>query len=426
MTEIESTDTAREDEAPKSSRRTLFKVAGVGLAGVAGAALLESPAAAATDLTLGTSNTATATTSLENTSADGYALQLNSTDAFTALYVQGGLTGGAGIDTNGGGGGLGLLARGGDSNATLGAAAAVSGAGGTGFGVHGGAGAELSGGESSVVGGIGVDVSGGDGETGGGVGVNAVGGRQNGGTGPGGTALVAVGGPGHGGGQSGVAITATGGNGVTTGLAGVGLIAAGGSDTAIGGIGIQASGGSASASPLQLVPSTITGAPTTGAHSLGEIFVDKVGSMWICAVAGTPGIWVRVVTALAGATTPGTHLLAHPIRMFSKKIATKHSAAVQVTGRTVSGLQVPAGAVGVIGTLSVSGTGTHGHLSTYATAPHASTPLTTSLSWKGKDQMTSAQVTIALASTGKCVIANGFKASSTAAHVTFDVVGYLT
>lgn len=39
---------------------------------------------------------------------------------------------------------------------------------------------------------------------------------------------------------------------------------------------------------------TASGAPTTGAHVLGEEVTDVLGNRWFCTVAGTPGTWVAV------------------------------------------------------------------------------------------------------------------------------------
>ena len=58
------------------------------------------------------------------------------------------------------------------------------------------------------------------------------------------------------------------------------------------GVGLEASGARAA---IHLSPNlTITGAPTTGAHSMGELMVDKNGDLFLCKAAGTPGTWVKV------------------------------------------------------------------------------------------------------------------------------------
>jgi hypothetical protein len=87
------------------------------------------------------------------------------------------------------------------------------------------------------------------------------------------------------------------------GFAGVlGLSASGSgvSGDSVNGIGVQAQGGLA---PLLLTPAGKAGAPTTGTHSQGELYVDSNGVLYLCTAAGTPGTWQQVVTA-AVAVTP--------------------------------------------------------------------------------------------------------------------------
>ena len=58
--------------------------------------------------------------------------------------------------------------------------------------------------------------------------------------------------------------------------------------------GVQAAGGQ---SQLYLVPAATAGHPTTGAHKLGELFLDKSGALFLCTAAGTPGTWKTVQLA---------------------------------------------------------------------------------------------------------------------------------
>jgi hypothetical protein len=58
------------------------------------------------------------------------------------------------------------------------------------------------------------------------------------------------------------------------------------------GTGVVASGGLA---PIRLVPAASgSGAPSTGTHQMGELYVDSVGALFYCRVAGTPGTWVTI------------------------------------------------------------------------------------------------------------------------------------
>jgi hypothetical protein len=58
------------------------------------------------------------------------------------------------------------------------------------------------------------------------------------------------------------------------------------------GIGLVAAGAQAA---ISLSPNlTITGAPKTGFHEMGEMMVDQVGDLYLCKATGTPGKWVKV------------------------------------------------------------------------------------------------------------------------------------
>jgi hypothetical protein len=49
-------------------------------------------------------------------------------------------------------------------------------------------------------------------------------------------------------------------------------------------------------SQLRLIPANRIGKPNSGYHKVGELFLDKLGTLYICAVAGTPGTWKQVST----------------------------------------------------------------------------------------------------------------------------------
>jgi hypothetical protein len=72
--------------------------------------------------------------------------------------------------------------------------------------------------------------------------------------------------------------------GVGTGRAGV----VGGSDNGYGG---WFTGGRA---PLMLGPSSTAGAPNSGTHQMGELYVDVNGVLYFCTGTGTPGTWKTV------------------------------------------------------------------------------------------------------------------------------------
>src|SRR5262249_24419897 len=47
--------------------------------------------------------------------------------------------------------------------------------------------------------------------------------------------------------------------------------------------------------PLRLDPGQAAGAPTSGAHQRGELYVDSVGHLFLCLADGTPGTWREVM-----------------------------------------------------------------------------------------------------------------------------------
>jgi len=47
-------------------------------------------------------------------------------------------------------------------------------------------------------------------------------------------------------------------------------------------------------SQFQITPAAASGAPTTGAHEVGELHMDSGGDLYRCVIAGTPGTWVGV------------------------------------------------------------------------------------------------------------------------------------
>jgi hypothetical protein len=48
---------------------------------------------------------------------------------------------------------------------------------------------------------------------------------------------------------------------------------------------------------IRLMPGTGVGHPATGAHVMGELYLDSAASLFVCIAAGFPGKWVKVVTA---------------------------------------------------------------------------------------------------------------------------------
>lgn len=125
------------------------------------------------------------------------------------------------------------------------------------------------------------------------------------------------------------------------------------------GYGLVASGGVA---PLQLEPSADAGAPTTGPHQRGELYVDNAGSLYLCTVSNTPGTWTKLNGQFGG--TGGLTPLAAPFRVYDSRIGQPNPSgspqgklAFNATARTIDcSMPVPAGATMILFNLTVSGT----------------------------------------------------------------------
>jgi len=62
---------------------------------------------------------------------------------------------------------------------------------------------------------------------------------------------------------------------------------------------------------IRLTPAaTGTGAPTSGAHQVGELYADSAGALFYCTVAGTPGTWLPVLLGSGGGSGTGSGYMA--------------------------------------------------------------------------------------------------------------------
>jgi hypothetical protein len=197
----------------------------------------------------------------------------------------------------------------------------------------------------------------------------------------------------------------------------VGVFGKGGND----GYGLVGLGGMA---PLLLRPSAAPGPPTTGTHQPGELFVDFTGALFSCYATNK---WVRINKGF-------TNLLPTPIRVFDSRITGAANVAdpsraagpfaasaivtLQITGATVGGHSVPAGASAVIGNVTAVAPTAGGWLTLF---PHGeATPLVSNLNFQTGDEARGNFCVVALDATGKMDV---FAQSST--QVIFDVTGYV-
>lgn len=132
------------------------------------------------------------------------------------------------------------------------------------------------------------------------------------------------------------------------------------------GLGASFSGGRA---PMRLLPNATAGAPTTGAHDVGEIIIDSTGVLYYCRTDGTPGTWIRVdAPSVSAPSGPVLHILSTPERFVDTRSSlggvagpvpavTSHT--FVMTGRVGEtnnpALQIPDTATTLVGNFTVIG-----------------------------------------------------------------------
>jgi hypothetical protein len=197
--------------------------------------------------------------------------------------------------------------------------------------------------------------------------------------------------------------------------------------------------------PLYLSPLRTVGPPisTDDLRLKGEVYVDDDGAVYVCTVGGSPGTWRQLAggapryfnkIGVAGALgqAGSVNLLKTAVRIFNPAVA--HSPAapsraagvlhagnpqtLQITGTKVDSIAVPAGAVGVIGTVTVVEPSGAGDIRLYPEA--GSVPGTTNLTFSKKVSASNFCV-VALNAAGQISI----EAVTSATNATLDVTGFI-
>jgi hypothetical protein len=226
--------------------------------------------------------------------------------------------------------------------------------------------------------------------------------------------------------SAGTGVYGTGGNvgvdafcsGVGPGLRGVGST----------GVGLELRTGPTGAAHLYLNDSFNSLPVPTGRvdfHQAGEIAMDQNHDLWFCAVAGSPGTWRR----LAGPTTTGALTLITPaVRVYDSRpglpplLGTKTPLAGGVA-RTVdlkaNGSGVPAGAAGVLVSLTATGTtgAAGGFLTIYRNG--ISWPGTSNVNWWGPSQVVAVTTVTTVDAAAQCALY-----ANVPTDVVVDVLGY--
>jgi hypothetical protein len=183
---------------------------------------------------------------------------------------------------------------------------------------------------------------------------------------------------------------------------------------------------------LLLEPRATAGAPTTLPHDAGEVALDANTNLHVCHSAGTPGSWHRLLNNRAplGTAAGAIVLRDSPFRLYDSRPG-KPSALPGPKGTLTPGASrdldvvgqgsppVPAEAIGVLATVTVTATGTSGHLRAHATGTPP--PNTSIINWDHAGQTIATTTMIRLGASGAVTL----RASSTATHFLVDILGWI-
>ena len=159
---------------------------------------------------------------------------------------------------------------------------------------------------------------------------------------------------------------------------------------------------------------------------VGEVVFDTNQTAWICIAGGFPGTWRR----LGGNNTAGAlTLLPTPVRVYDSRPGNNPATPpkTKITGGTTRVLDtknnssgVPAGATGVLVTLTVvNGSANGGFLTLFSAG--SPTPSTSSVNWSGSGQVV-ATTTVSATNTNAQVAV--YCAPNSSTDLILDVIGY--
>jgi hypothetical protein len=181
-----------------------------------------------------------------------------------------------------------------------------------------------------------------------------------------------------------------------------------------------------------LAPRAESGPPPTLLHDKGEVALDANTDLHVCHTAGTPGSWHRLLSDRSPlGTAAGTIVLRDsPFRLYDSRpgrqsalpgpkevLAAGEARDLDVVGQGTPAL--PAEAIGVLATVTVTATGTSGHLRAYAAGTPA--PNTSIINWDHTGQTIATTTMIRIGDGGAITV----RASSTATHFLVDILGWI-
>ncbi|NND76516.1 MAG: hypothetical protein HKN44_16080 [Ilumatobacter sp.] len=186
--------------------------------------------------------------------------------------------------------------------------------------------------------------------------------------------------------------------------------------------GIGAVVGSTSGTPLQIqASSTVSGAPTSGFHPAGALFVDVDNRLFYNRVSGSPGVWIQLDTP-SGVSFTATPERAYDSRPGEPGSGTKGKFAkgqTRIIDLTLD-TSVLSSHIGALLNVTVTGTTNGGFAAIYSAANATlNPPAFSSVNWTATDQTIGNNAQTAI-SEGKIKV---FAVDAT--HVIIDVIGFI-
>jgi hypothetical protein len=198
--------------------------------------------------------------------------------------------------------------------------------------------------------------------------------------------------------------------------------------TSSSGLGASFTGGLA---PLKLAPGGSLGAPGSGSHTKGEIYLDSAAAVWVCIDNGTPGSWVRLGAVAPGALGGIISYLSTPVRLLDARNGASSGLANrgplggnEVYAFAVAGLGgsgIPSNAQGLIANVTVLGPSAVGNLSLFPAG--GAIPTVASMTFGSPGLFLANGVNVAIGTGGGINIQNQ---SSGTTPLVLDAVAYVS
>jgi hypothetical protein len=183
------------------------------------------------------------------------------------------------------------------------------------------------------------------------------------------------------------------------------------------------------AAQIGLQPNPGIGAPSSGQHLAGMLYVDSASTLWFCTTSGTPGTWIRLSGPQSGTRGGAITYLSTPVRLLDARTSASSGlvnrdalAGNEVYTFAVAGLGgIPANAQGLIGNVTVLGPSGAGNLSLYPAG--APTPTVASMTFGQPGLFQANGVNVAIGSGGAINIQNQ---SGGTTPLVLDAVAYVS